>query len=114
MIQAELLLNSRPVQGNVGAAGALASVSVAAVDGVRHFILGIEADYSAAVASIKTVTVKINAAAVFVYRWDFSKGPFVRNLPAPWHGDYKQAVSVELEGTGAAETGRVGITVASL
>jgi hypothetical protein len=114
MITAELLLNSRPVQGST-ADNATASVSVAAVMNVRHHILGIEADYSAAVALVKTVTVKINAVVVFVYRWDFSKGPFARNLPAPWHGDYNQAVSVELEASGTgAVTGRVGITVASI
>lgn len=114
MIQAELLLNSRPVQGALGGDNALSSVNVAAVGSVRHFILGIEADYTNSTPTTKTVTVKINAVAVFVYRWDFTKGPFARNLPAPWHGDYNQAVSVELEAGGAGIFGRVGVTVASV
>lgn len=114
MITAELLLNARPVQGAT-ADNATATVSVAAVGSVRHFILGIEADYNTRPAAIKTVTVKVNGVAVHVYRWDFSNGQFARNLPAPWHGDYNQAVSVELEAGGVAGSiGRVGVTVASI
>lgn len=108
MLPTELLLNSRPFQGAT-ADNATASASVAATLGVRHFLMAIEADYSAAVALVKTITVKVNAVVVFVYRWDFSKGPFSRALPVPIHGDYNQAVSVELEASGTGgTTGRIG------
>lgn len=109
----EVLNNSRPVQGAVGGAGALASVSLAAVSGQRYFFTQIEADYSAQpAAGIKTVTLKFGGVAVFVWRWDFTKGPFSKNFGSPWHSDYSQAAYVELEGTGGAETGRVGVNVA--
>lgn len=113
MIALELLLNGKPVQGSA-ADNATATVTVGATPAVRHFVCGIYADYSAAVALLKTVTLKFGSATAFVWRWDFSKGPFLLNLALPFHGDYNEAVSVELEASGTgAVTGRAGIAVAS-
>jgi hypothetical protein len=108
--QSEVLLNGRPVQGSI-ATNAVATATAAAILGVRHFVTGIDADYSPAVAAIKTVTLKFGTTVMFVWRWDFSKGPFIRNLPLPVHGDYNQAVSVELEAGGVAVDGRCGFSV---
>lgn len=110
-IQAELLLNGRAIQSST-ADNAIATATAAAILGVRHFVSGIDADYSDSSPTQKTITLKVNGAAVFVWRWDFTKGPFVRNLPVPIHGDNNQAVSVELEASGTAgKTGRVGMWV---
>jgi hypothetical protein len=109
MNQAEMILNGAAVQ-SATADNAIATVTLAATQGVRHFIAGIDADYSVAVALIKTITLKFGATTVFVWRWDFSKGPFQRNFPVAVHGDYNQAVTVELEAAGnGGQTGRVGV-----
>lgn len=116
MIQAELLLNARPVQGAT-ADSATASVTVAAIPAQRHFLMSVEADYSAApTAAFKTVTVKVAGVTVFVWRWDFAgRGPFSRALPIPIHGGYGEAISIELEASGTGGvTGRVGGMVASV
>lgn len=108
-IQAEALLNGAAAQSNT-ADNATATVTLAAITGARHWIGSVEADYSAAVALIKTVTLKFGTTAVFIWRWDFSKGPFARGLGFAVHGDYGQAVSVELEASGTGGvTGRVGV-----
>jgi hypothetical protein len=112
MIQAELLLNGRAVQSGA-VDNATATATAVAVTGVRHFVSGIDADYiDATVTSYKTITLKFGTTTIFVWRWDFAKGPFIRNLPVPVHGDYNQAVSVELEASGVGgKTGRVGFWV---
>ena len=108
-IQAQALLNGKPVQ-SATADNATATVTLAATSGTRHFIGSIEADYSASVALIKTITLKFGTTAVFVWRWDFAKGPFARGLGFAVHGDYGEAVSVELEASGTGGvTGRVGV-----
>lgn len=111
-VQSELLLNGRAVQSDV-ADNATATATLAAVVGVRHAIVGIDADYSTSAPTNKTITLKFGGVAKFVWRWDFTKGPFVRNLPVPWHPDYNQAVTVELEASGTGGvTGRVGVWTA--
>lgn len=113
MINAELLLNGEAVQGSA-ADNATASATKAAAIGVRHFLAGIRADYSAAVAAIKTVTVKLGTTVVQVYRWDFSKGPFADNMPVPIKPIENTALTVELEASGTVGvTGRVTMFVAS-
>lgn len=114
MIQAELLLNARPVQSGA-VDNATATATAAAIANVRHFMCAIEADYSTSAPTNKTVTVKVAGVAVFVFRWDFTKGPFARALAVPIHGGYNEAVSVELEASGTGGvTGRVGFMVSDL
>lgn len=113
MVPTELLLNATPKQSSA-ADNALATVTVAAQQAMRHFILGVEADYSAAVALFRTITVKRGTTTLFQWRWDFSKGPFSKNLPVPFHGDYNEAVSVELQASGTGGiTGVAGIITAA-
>lgn len=113
-IQAEALLNGAATQGTA-VNNDTASVTLAAIEGQRHFIGSIEADYSAAVSAIKTVTLKFGSTTVFVWRHDFSKGSFSRGVGFAVHGDYNQAVSVELEASGTAgTTGRVGVFKATI
>ena|SRR5207248_11725867 len=109
----ELILNGDVVQ-SAAADNAIATASKAATANARHFVSGIAADYSVAVALIKTVTLKLGGVAKLIYRWDFSKGPFLHNFPVPIHGDYNAAVSVELEASGTGgTTGRVAFWVSS-
>lgn len=112
-VQAELARNGEGVQ-SAAVDNATATASKAAAGGVQHAIMGIDADYSPAVAALRTITLKFGTAAKFVWRWDFAKGPFVRNLPVPWHAGEEEAVSVELEASGTpGTTGRVGLWLAS-
>jgi hypothetical protein len=114
VIQTDLILNGRPVQSGAVDNG-LATATAAAIGNIRHFVCGIDADYSVTLGAgvLKTVTLKINGVAVFVWRWEFNKGPFMRNIAVPFHGDYNQPVSVELEASGTGgTTGRVGFWVA--
>lgn len=108
-IEAQALLNGACVQSSA-ADNAIATATLSATSGSRHWIGSIEADYSAAVALIKTVTLKFGGVTQFVWRWDFSKGPFARGLGFAVHGDYNTAVTVELEASGTGGvTGRVGV-----
>jgi hypothetical protein len=113
-VAAELLRNGKGVQ-SAAVDNAVATASVPAASSVRHAVMGIDADYSAApAAGFKTITLKFAAVTKFIWRWDFTKGPFARNLPAPWHGEHGEAVSVELEASGTpAVTGRAGLWYAS-
>lgn len=113
-VQAQALLNGAPAQ-SATADNAIATVTLAAITGSRHLIGSIEADYSASVALIKTVTLKFGGVSQFVWRWDFAKGPFARGLGFAVHGDYNQAVTVELEASGTGGvTGRVGVFKATM
>lgn len=113
---AEALLNGDVVE-SATADNATATAVKAATQAVRHFIGGIEAHYSAAVAAIKTITVTRTVAGLTVtktYKWDFAKGPFVHNFPLLIHGDYNTQVSVALEASGTpGVTGQTAMWVAS-
>jgi hypothetical protein len=113
----ELLLNGDVFQSSA-TDNATATVTRAAVGGVRHFVGGLAADYSAAVSAIKTVTltrVVAGSTVTLVYRWDFAKGPFLHNLPLVVHGDQNTAVSVALEASGTGGiTGRATIFLADV
>jgi hypothetical protein len=107
MINAEGILNGDVVDSG-DANNAVATASKAATLAQRHFALGFFAAYSVAVALIKTITFKRGSTTVFILRWDFSKGPCCLPLPSICHGDYNQAISVELEASGTGGTnGRV-------
>lgn len=102
----EPTLNGDLVQGSL-ADNATASATKPAIGSQRIFACGVAADYSATVAAIKTVTLKLGTATKMIVRWNFANGPFVWSFPAMIHGDYNQAVSVELEASGTGGiTGR--------
>ncbi len=103
----EPTLNGDAVQSGAVDNG-LATATMTAVAGQRRFVSGVEADYSAAVAAVKTVTLKFGTTTKFIIRWDFSKGPCIFPFPAVQKGDYAQAASIELEASGTpGTTGRV-------
>ena|SRR3990172_7738720 len=108
MISAQALLAGYVTAGNL-ADNALSTATKAATGNQRHFILGCIADYSAAVALIKTVEFKAGGVTLgAAIRWDFSNGPLILALPGVIHGGDGQAVSVELQASGTAGiTGRV-------
>ncbi len=99
---AEVLLNG-DVKESAPADNTLASVSRGGAAAQRHFVGGLEAHYSAAVAAIKTITLSrtVNGVAVNkTYKWDFAKGPFVHNFPLLVHGDYGTDVIATLDASG--------------
>lgn len=115
-VQPELLLNARLVQ-STAVDNAIATVTIAAVPNIRHFISGIDADYSVTLGAgvIKTITLKVSGVAIAVWRWDYSKGPFSRNFPVPLHSGYNEAVTVEIEASGTGgQTGRGSVWVSDL
>ena len=108
-IHAQLVLAGQ-VANSADADNAVATASVAGATGVRHFILGAVASYSQTVSAVKTITFKRGATTLLQVRWDFSLGPAVIRLPGVLHGDYGEAVSVELEASGTGgTTGRVSL-----
>jgi hypothetical protein len=94
------LLRGRVTQ-STGANNATATATATAVGDQRHLILGVEAHYGAAVAAIKTVTVKSGTATLQTFRWDFTNGPFFFSFPVALRGEVGAAVSVELEASGS-------------
>lgn len=104
---AEVLLNGDVRE--VDADNAVATVALAAVAAQRHFLGGIEAHYTPAVAAVKSITItRVPSSGVGtvvkVYKWDFAKGPFVHNFPLLVHGHYNTTVIVALEASGTPGT----------
>ena len=97
------LLRGKATQ-STAADNATATATVAAIPEQKHLVLGVEAHYGAAVSAIKTVTVKHGSTAWVTHRWDFTNGPFVYNYPVALKGSQNEAVSVELEASGAGST----------
>lgn len=94
---------------SAAADNATATVTLAApTDGSRRYVCAIDADFSAAVNAIKTVTLKYDGVAQFAWRWDFSLGPFQRNVPFAGPKDAEVSVELQASGTGGV-TGRVGV-----
>ena len=96
---------------------ALATVTVAAIPSIRHFIGWITADYSAApAAGFKLLQVKYGTTVVKNIRWNPAlEMPLRLPLKAPPHGEVGQQVSVELQASGTpAVTGRVGVIVSDV
>lgn len=108
MALTEAMLNGSLVQSS-DVDNDVATATASAIAAQRHFVGGINADYSAAVAAIRTVTLKFGTTTIHVWRHDFTGGRFETSLPFAVHGDYNQAVSVELQASGSGgTTGRVG------
>lgn len=97
------LLRGKPTQSS-GADNATATASVSAIAEQKHLVLGVEAHYGAAVSSIKTVTIKHGSTTWQTFRWDFTNGPFFFSFPVAFLGSLNEAVSAELEASGAGGT----------
>jgi hypothetical protein len=97
-------LRAGRVTESTAADNATATATVSAIPNQTHLVFGVEAQYSAAVSSIKTVTLKHGSTAWRTWRWDFSNGPFLYNLPVALRSSLNEAVSVELEASGAGGT----------
>jgi hypothetical protein len=108
MIQNSLIADSTAVDN------ATATATAAAIDGARHYVAGVIAQFSVAVAAIKNITITYTpegttSAVSLVIPWDFSKAfPAIIALPGIVHGKYNTAVTAALgaSGTGGT-TGRV-------
>lgn len=100
MISDTRLLNGRVVQAV--ADNGLATVTLAAVQAVRHFVCGIVVSWSAApTAAYKTLQLKFGVALIADFTFDPLKDSLFRiPFPVDVHGDYNQAVSVELSASG--------------
>ena len=113
----EAVIATARVAESSDADNALATVTLAAVVGIRHNLYWITADYSAApTAAFKLIQVKYGTTVVKNIRWNAALHmPLLIPLPVPPHGETGQQVSVELaaSGTGGV-TGRVGVVVSSV
>ena len=100
MISDTRFLNGRVVQAT--ADNALATVTIPATPSARHFVSGIVVSFSAApAAAYKTLQLKFGTTVVADFTFDPLKEALVRiPFPTDVHGDYNQAVSVELAASG--------------
>lgn len=105
----ELIANST-VTASTDVDNGLSTATAAAGVGVVHRAVGIAADYSAAVAAIKTITLKTGGTSRWILRWDFAKGPYVGSVPgivsSAIAGNEAMTVELAASGTGGT-TGRV-------
>ena len=89
---------------SAGADNATATATQAAVGNQTHWILGVSAEYSAAVSLFRTITVKKGSTTLKTFRWDFTNGPFHFSFPVALRGDLGGAVSAELQASGTGGT----------
>ena len=100
----EVLLNGNVVEAT-GSANATTTLTVAATPGVRCFVAGIEAEYSADITGVQQIVLTRTVAGSSVtttFAWDFVKGPFFLPFPCLVHTDYNTAVTVTLSASGTA------------
>ena len=102
-VQMASLLRGIPTQ-SAGVANGTATATVAAIAGVQHLVFGVEANYDVGVSAIKTVTLKHGGVTWVTFRWDFTNGPFVFNLPVALKSAQNEAVTAELQASGAGGT----------
>lgn len=109
-VGAQVILGGEVAQ-SATADNATATVTVAATPGMRHFMTGVWADFSAAPsATYKTITIKKAGVTVIVKQWDFSTGSAFIPFPTPIRGDVNAAVSAELSASGTgAVLGRIAL-----
>ncbi len=101
-VQMAPLLRGLVVQ-SAGADDAIATATVAAIEGVTHIVLGVQAHYDAAVTATKTITLTVGGVAT-VFRHDFTNGAFAYNFPVALSGDPNVAVTCALEASGTGGT----------
>ena len=110
----EAILNGYFKQGG-SANNALATVSSGNIRDQRVYATRIRANYSAAVAGVRSITLLVAGVQKLQIMWDFSKGEFDWNLPIAIRGQYGNdlgagGVDVQLQASGTGGIlGRVGI-----
>ncbi len=102
-VQTAPLLRGSGTQSS-GVANGIATATVSAITATVHLVLGVEANYDVGVSLIKTVTLKHGGVTWVTFRWDFTNGPFVFNLPVALKSAQNEAVTAELEASGAGGT----------
>ena len=109
MIQAQALLAGKVTQ-SASTDNATATVTVSAITGQTHFMLGVSADYNVALNALKAITIKEGSNTIIVFEWDFNNGAFHFAFPAALKGALSGAVSATLEASGTASTfGRISL-----
>lgn len=108
-IQAQVLIAGKPTQSAV-ADDAVATATVAAIPSMTHYILGVSADFDAAVSAIKAIAIIQGSTTLITYQWDFTNGAFHFAFPTTMKGVIGGAVSATLaaSGTGGTE-GRISL-----
>ena len=101
-VQLAALIRGEGTQ-STGVANGIATATVAAIAAVTHLIFGVEAHYDVSVTSIKDVTITHNGVTL-TFRWDFTNGPFIYNLPVALAGADSGAVSATIAASGAGGT----------
>ncbi len=93
---------------------ATATATLAATNGVKRLILGVEAQYNVGVSAIKNLTLNVAGSEVKNWEWDFTNGPFLFMFPVAIHTLLNEEVTLVLEASGSASTfGDCTIWVAS-
>ena len=109
MISAQALLAGKVTQ-SAAADDGTATVTVSAIEGQTHRMLGVSADYDAAVTAIKTITIIQGSTTLVVFKWDFTNGAFHFAFPAALAGVLGGAVSATLQASGTGGTdGRISL-----
>ncbi len=102
-VQTAALLRGSGTQSS-GVANGTATATVSAIAAQAHLVFGVEANYDIGVSAIKTITLKHGGTTWVTFRWNFTNGPFVFNLPVVLKGAQNEAVTAELEASGAGGT----------
>ncbi len=97
MIQAQALLSGTFAQDSDD--NAISTAAAPAVQGQTLFITGVHAQYSAAVAAIKTITLSFNGQTL-AFSHDFTNGEFVLNFPVALKSALGGAASAALAASG--------------
>ena len=99
MIQAQALLAGKVTQSSAADNGT-ATVTVSAIEGQTHFMLGVSADFDAAVTAIKAIAIIQGSTTLVTFQWDFTNGAFHFAFPAAMKGVLGGAVSATLAASG--------------
>ena len=83
---------------------AASTATLAATEGVKRLILGVEAQFDVGVTAIVNLTLNVAASEVKNWEWDFTNGPFIYNLPVALAGADSGAVSATVAASGAGGT----------
>ena len=98
-IAAQILISGKGTQSSA-ADNAVATATVAAIPAQTHRMMGVHAEFDAAVALFKVITIIQGSTTVLTLNHDFTNGEFAFAFPAPLAGVMGGAVSATLAASG--------------
>ncbi len=106
-IAVQILTSGKGTQSSA-ADNATATATVAAIPAQTHRMMGVHAEFDAAVTSFKAITIIQGSTTLAVFNHDFTNGEFAFAFPTPLPGVMGGAVSATLAASGSGGTsGRV-------